>query len=1473
MNKLFKKIAGLVIGLTMAIGVGAAIGGVNAKGVSAASPVTLTYSTFNMSGTAYVTKSATVDGTTFNVTNCNVNNGLNMKASGEIYNSTEMAGNITSIDLYNVKFSSSSGAGFYVYGGESSKSTTSTLLNNSGDTTSPLTVDFSSHAYKYFFIKNKTSRTCAFSSIVIYYSSGTKYTVSFDANNDDYTGSTPADITQSSVGASITLPSALSCTGYTWLGWNTSSSGGQSTRVNSPYTPSSNHVLYGEWSKNVYTVTPNITNGSLDDSSSIEHGEDLMVQILPDDGYRYPSMDDVTIMMGSTNITEESYDPVDGTILYENVTGNIVVTATCPPDAQSYNVSWDDSENVTISGSSTIYVDTRETYTITANDGYKLPDSDSVTVSGADYDYDKTQFDSATLVLSNPTSDVSITVVGVELATYTVEFKGSNYTHTELLSIQEYGSEDITLTANAHFDLPDSVSVDGATHDYTKSTGKLTISNPTSNVEITVNPVARERYTISVVGDGEYSNKFSYSGDTEIYQYEEANLIITPVTETGSVYVIDSDHITVSNAEKVSYDQSSGALKINKPSANVTITVTPVLKVLQRIDVTTNPSKTTYNSGDDIDTSGLVVTATYTTGNEIVPLSQLTYSTTKAAVVGSSGTAVTQTVYVYYGGKSTYFEISVTPVTLGASWTLVSDTSSLENGDKVIIAASGYNYALSTTQNDNNRGQASITKSGSTAKLGDGVQELTLNVVTGGYEFYTGSGYLYAASSSNNYLKTQTTNNANGVWAISFSDNVASIVATGTNKRNVMQYNSGSSCFAAYASASQKSLALYRKIEASSTPVAITSSFNGSGSDHSDGETINKADFPTTLIYNNGSQTNVTADSVTPSTFKEGSNVYTVSYSSYTYNVLIEGVRAAKKMIGIEIDTTNVTKAFTVGSTFNYDGLIVYGVYDNDDREVIPSGYTVSTPDMTTVGKKTVTVSYQTFESKTYEIEVSNTPIMNIVEGAVIDGYEGESYNLIVELLNFTGTPSWSLNPSSSSYYSIEVKTQTYELFEAVVTLDTPTEEDLSLEISEANSGADPVEISISIAADYVTEIVATTSILRYDDGDVFDKDSVTVIASYAASTHEDEEIDVDECTLTAVNSKAENIDLEEPLPIEEYTVTVEYQGKTDSFEFSVTMPEGLVLCVATEIPGKIKWQKVAKNEAIVSGAEYQFVYETDDEKARFFNNKDEANGYIEYDIPESGNIIETTENPLPSVTLTSIDGGYSIKCNGGADKYNGKYICGKSGSNSIEASDTAVAVAFEFTEDNGQVIALSNSTSFRYNAADNNNRFRFFKTSTTGNSYIYPYLYKKVKDPSTYTYEEQDMTLGVYEFLKAGNEFVCDSTGNTFDKDAWDVLRGKYQSLLTDDKAQLDNAVISGGGYTSDEMYVKYITRYDFIVGKYGSDYDFMKRGISSGSRNYNLAKLGDIETSILIIGVLGLVSLTAIGSYFYIRRRKENQ
>ena len=147
-----------------------------------------------------------------------------------------------------------------------------------------------------------------------------------------------------------------------------------------------------------------------------------------------------------------------------------------------------------------------------------------------------------------------------------------------------------------------------------------------------------------------------------------------------------------------------------------------------------------------------------------------------------------------------------------AGWNLVTSVSNLAVGDQIIIAAKDSNHALGADKG-NNRNAATITKSGNTlVNPGSDVEIITLEAgsVANTFAFKVSTGYLYAASSSSNYLKTKTTKDANGSWLITIeSSGNATIKAQGSYTRNWLRKNSSSALFACYSSG-QNDVVIYK---------------------------------------------------------------------------------------------------------------------------------------------------------------------------------------------------------------------------------------------------------------------------------------------------------------------------------------------------------------------------------------------------------------------------------------------------------------------------------------------------------------------------------------------------------------------------------------------------------------------------------------------------------------------------------------
>jgi hypothetical protein len=154
----------------------------------------------------------------------------------------------------------------------------------------------------------------------------------------------------------------------------------------------------------------------------------------------------------------------------------------------------------------------------------------------------------------------------------------------------------------------------------------------------------------------------------------------------------------------------------------------------------------------------------------------------------------------------------------------VTSTDELVAGGEYIIIANypedseGY-YAMTTTQNTNNRGADGIYVSEDIAYIEpEHVQVITLEGDSEGWYFNVGDGYLYAASSSKNNLKTQAEADENAKATIEISsDGDATIVFQGEFTRNRLRFNNNDLIFSCYASG-QQPVQLYKKVEAETAP-------------------------------------------------------------------------------------------------------------------------------------------------------------------------------------------------------------------------------------------------------------------------------------------------------------------------------------------------------------------------------------------------------------------------------------------------------------------------------------------------------------------------------------------------------------------------------------------------------------------------------------------------------------------------------
>ena len=252
-------------------------------------------------------------------------------------------------------------------------------------------------------------------------------------------------------------------------------------------------------------------------------------------------------------------------------------------------------------------------------------------------------------------------------------------------------------------------------------------------------------------------------------------------------------------------------------------------------DVTLSFSETSFNIDfDDKDSfeeptlTGVPEGLTVTYSSNKKGVATVDATTGDVEIVGKGSVQITATFAAtdIYNGASATYTINVTGTYKKANgyYALVTDASTLAAGDEIIIVNTDANVALSTNQKTNNRDEISLANATWNAEntlveitineTGDNVQALTLEASSDKWLFNTGNGYLYAASSSSNNLKTEATADNNAKATISISNGNATITFKGSNTRNTIFYNSSSNLFSCYASSTtnQDPVQIYRKV-------------------------------------------------------------------------------------------------------------------------------------------------------------------------------------------------------------------------------------------------------------------------------------------------------------------------------------------------------------------------------------------------------------------------------------------------------------------------------------------------------------------------------------------------------------------------------------------------------------------------------------------------------------------------------------
>ncbi len=276
------------------------------------------------------------------------------------------------------------------------------------------------------------------------------------------------------------------------------------------------------------------------------------------------------------------------------------------------------------------------------------------------------------------------------------------------------------------------------------------------------------------------------------------------------------------------------------------------------------------------------------------------------------------------------------------AYNLVLNTKDLAVGDQVVIVAADHDMAMGA-QTNNNRSAVAVTKNANginpTVDITNEVAILNIEEgsVAGTFAFQTSDNkYLYAAGSGSNYLKSQTTIDANASFAITIGENgVATVKATESSNRNWMRYNSTSTCFSCYSSG-QQDICIYKLVGEYTMPPVLTVNVESITNISNEGKVVtfeyNVANpvEGTSVVITDDAEWLTTADNngtvtvtVAENTLEEERNAtITVKYGDLTKTIAVQ--QNAKPAEGGETTTACFEKVTSAPSDWSGTYLIVY---------------------------------------------------------------------------------------------------------------------------------------------------------------------------------------------------------------------------------------------------------------------------------------------------------------------------------------------------------------------------------------------------------------------------------------------------------------------------------------------------------------------------------------------------------------------
>ena len=678
-------------------------------------------------------------------------------------------------------------------------------------------------------------------------------------------------------------------------------------------------------------------------------------------------------------------------------------------------------------------------------------------------------------------------------------------------------------------------------------------------------------------------------------------------------YYSDKTSKTITDYTVSGYDST----KVGKQTVTVhyldmtdTFDVTVAEGELSSIEIASNPSKTTYFTGEQLDTSGLSVKLNYANNSSKTITDGFDVSGFDNQTVG------TNTLTVSYGGKTTTFTVTIVSSELtsyvnddfesydDSQITLKSQTLTKQTQDlgpfKLTLGTSGkktdsYPHFAILTDNGNKSleiatGGMSNPSRGPIIEFGDSIALPDFADIPANKYLVFDFDALYQGDTSNvqlygvtdSYLSTSSdkltydqylsvNKNANipiGKWVnihlvvnskkdlfLTISDKSGNVL----DSRKVTTSGDKFEKFVFYGGVGKIQLDNLKIYEDKISSMTLTPPTKTS---YALGEELNLDGMVAKLNYSDKS---VGTTAYTVSGYdktKVGMQTVTVSYGDYSANfdVTVNGISSIK--------VTPPTKTtYLEGQDLNTDGMVVTAVTTDNQRITVPDGYSVRGFNKTKLGKQTITVTYQGLSTE-FEVNVISVKSIELTKPTKLEYKYGES-------LDTSGMSVKAIYDDNQS----EVIKSGY----SVTGYDKTKSGTQTITVTYRNQTA---TFDVTVAEPQITKIEITTppTTTEYYVGQDLKTDGMVVTVTFE-----------DESTQTTTAYTLSGYDKK---TVGTQTVTVRYKGFSDTFDVTVKEAEAVSISGVTVEDKTYDGKPIEYSGTPTSdnySGDYEYIWETAD--------------------------------------------------------------------------------------------------------------------------------------------------------------------------------------------------------------------------------------------------------------------------------------